>query len=92
MKFGTSVADIFIIWLGRVRIWHFYRTLSRVTVSRGHKVEAAFDSKLQWRRLANTLEVCRMIARTATARLCFFPGSWWKNARRFRFAVALWFD
>jgi len=35
MKFGNSVADIFIIkhtQLGCVRICHFYRTLSRVTV------------------------------------------------------------
>jgi len=37
MKFGNSVADIFIIkhtqiWLGWVRICHFYRTLSSVTV------------------------------------------------------------
>jgi len=45
MKFGNSVADIFIIkhtqfWLGvgRVRTCHFYRTLSRVTVFRGHSV------------------------------------------------------
>jgi len=36
MKFGNSVADLFIInlnqahaiWLGCVRIWHFYLTLS----------------------------------------------------------------
>jgi len=26
-------------WLGCIRIWHFYRTLSRVTVFRGHSVE-----------------------------------------------------
>ena len=36
MKFGNSVADIFIIkhaiWLGCVQIWHFYLTLSRGTV------------------------------------------------------------
>jgi len=36
MKFGNSVADIFIIkhtiWLGCVRTWQFYRTLSRGAV------------------------------------------------------------